>query len=111
MEPGPVGSGPIPGEHQMGRKGPRTRSGENVPAQSWCCIPGENRTGRESRRLAFAVSRLFPSKIPCAIAAIVTGFEADEPLKAFTNLRARFYYGCSVCSVFLDTSRQYLAAI
>src|SRR4029434_1990413 len=34
-------------------KGPRTRSLESVPGQSWCCVPNESRTGRGSRRLAF----------------------------------------------------------
>src|SRR5262245_45642138 len=109
MEPGPVGSGPVLRKHQMGQKSPRTRGGENGAGQSWCCIPNENRIGHESRRLAFAGARLFPEKIACAIPAIVTGSEADEPLKAFTNLRACSYYGCSVCRVFMDTSRKHLA--
>jgi hypothetical protein len=39
----------------MGRKNPCTRSGENVQGQSWCCLPNENHTGRESRRLAFGL--------------------------------------------------------
>ena len=43
----------------MGRKGSRTRSGENISGQSWCCIPDENRTGQKSRRLVFAAARLF----------------------------------------------------
>ena len=52
-----------------------------------------------------------PQKIACANPAIVTSSEADEQLRPFTNLRACSCCGRSVCSVFLDTSRQRLAAI
>ena len=46
----------------MGGKGPRTRSSESTPSQSWCCAPNESRTGRESRRLAFAPRQLLPGR-------------------------------------------------
>ena len=42
----------------MGGKGPRTRSGESVPSQSWCCVPNESRTRRESRRLVYAARQV-----------------------------------------------------
>src|SRR5258708_6005260 len=117
LEPGPVRSGPILREHQMGGKGPRPRSVENVPGQSWCCVPNESLTGRESRPLASAPRQLLLGREralqenACEKPAVVTSSEADEQLKAFTNLRA---YSCcerSVCGVLLDTSRQRLAAI
>ena len=59
MEPGPVGSGPVLRERSMGRKGPCTRSGENVPTQSWCGIPNQSYSNFERRRLAFAPRQLF----------------------------------------------------
>ena len=63
--------------------------------------------GRQSQVAAATA----PRKIACANAVIVTSYAADEQLRAFTNSRARSYCKRSVCSVFLDTSRQRLAAI
>src|SRR4029453_5347881 len=37
----------------MGGEGARTRSLENVPRKSRCCVPNESRAGHENARLAF----------------------------------------------------------
>ena len=52
-----------------------------------------------------------PQKVSCANPTIVTSSGADEQLRPFTNWRARSYCEHSVCRVFMDASRQHLAAI
>src|SRR5258708_37909615 len=91
LEPGPVRSGPILREHQMGGKGPRPRSLENVPGQSWCCVPNESLTGRESRPLTSAARQLLRGRGPplrekaAGKPEVVTAPEANEQFKPFTN--------------------------
>ena len=93
---------------------------KTVPGQSWCCVPNESRhRDSESRKLAFAPRQLptgeraarAPGKLLAQTPPVVTSSEADEQLRAFTNLRACSCCERSVCSVFLDTSRQRFAAI
>src|SRR5206468_8429990 len=53
LEPGPVRSGPILREHQMGGKGPRTRSVENLRnRQTSCRLPDASRKNRQDFRIA-----------------------------------------------------------
>src|SRR5215831_689605 len=101
MESGPVRSGPVLREHQMGRKSPRTRSIESIGArQTSCRLPDSSREDREefrvARQLSGACVRRALPEIACADSATVTSSEVDEPLRPFTNLRACSYYGCPV---------------
>src|SRR5213083_2840639 len=120
LEPGPVRSGPILREHQMGGKGPRTRSIENFRTrQTSCRFRDANRENRQDFRVAHSKNKgrrckrvtspgrtriaRAPQKIACAKPATVTSSETHEQLRAFTKLRACSCCGRSVCSVFLYT--------